>query len=42
MIPLAPTAADTNHHGTAGFISVGSFQLPRLLRDQTRTRGFFL
>lgn len=27
MNPLAPTAADTNHHGTVGFISVGSFHL---------------
>lgn len=42
MNPLAPTAADTHHLDTAGFILSVPSDLPRLLREQPRARGFFL
>lgn len=41
MNPLAPTAADTHHSDTAGFILSVPSDLPRDARE-TALRGFFL
>lgn len=41
MNPLAPTAAAAHHPSTANFLFSVPSDLPRLLRDQPRTRGLF-